>query len=221
MNAKVRAAATAGVGVLLTGFGALNAFEAAAQPVHGLPGLYDFASATWGDGIALPVMTAALVYALAVLPPGRYDRAAAGLGAVVGAALGAATQVLWLRDDTPALNWTLPTPHRFTGAGWYHAVFLTVMCALTATLWSLLLARLATTGTECRRAAGGPVMVAVVAGAAFIALLAVDSHGTTTSAHATRYAAAAGTALLIVGTLIATIRSRKADVAKGGRRRPG
>jgi hypothetical protein len=96
-----------------------------------------------------------------------------------------------------------------------------VMCALTATLWSLLLARLATSGTECRRSAVGPVMVAAVAGAAFVVLLAIDSHGATASAHATRYATAAGIALLVVGTLIATIRSRKADVAKGGRHRPG
>jgi len=203
-----------GLGVLSAGFGALNAFYLTGGSVpRGLPGLYDFASATWGDGIALPIMTTALCYTVLILPPSRHERLAASLSAVVSGALGIATQILWLRDDAPRANWTLPRPHHFTAAGWYHAAFLIGMCTLTGALWALALSRLATADIHRRREATKPAATAAVGGAAFIALLAVDASApTVTSAgQATLYATAIGTLLLVAvaGITARASRSRR------------
>lgn len=55
----------------------------------------------------------------------RSSYATAGLGA----AIGALSQVAWLSDPAPRLNWLLIAPHRFSFAGWYHAVYLTLTSA--------------------------------------------------------------------------------------------
>src|SRR5262249_6636403 len=136
-RATTRAVIGAGL-VGTAGFGALAAFYAVAPYHTALPGLYQFLSATWGDGLALPVMTAALVYATSRLPVAPKEGLISIGACVAGAALGAATQVQWLSDDAPRLNWTLPRPHHFTAAGTYHAFFLTGMCGLAAALWALM-----------------------------------------------------------------------------------
>ena len=73
--------------VLSTGFGALTAFNVSTPRAAGLPGLFDYMSATWGDGLALPVMTGALVWAASCLPRARCERWAVSAAGAVGTAL--------------------------------------------------------------------------------------------------------------------------------------
>lgn len=194
-----------GLAVALAGFGALNVFYLAGFPYQqGLPGLYDYASATIGDAIALPVMTSALVYTVLVLRPSPHERLAGVLSAAVGGAIGGATQILWLRDSDPQPNWTFPRAHHFTVAGWYHAVFLVAMCALTGALWTLAIRRLAAADTSRRRSCTRPIVMASVAGLVFLVLLALDNRsvGATSAGRATLYAAVAGALLLAITATI-------------------
>ncbi|MFI7876045.1 hypothetical protein [Streptomyces salinarius] len=181
------------------GFCALLIFSVAITPAAGLPGLFHYVSATWGDGLALPAMTGALVYGIARLPRAPWERAAGATAALVGIALGAATQVQWLRDDAPHLNWTLPRPHHFNAAGVYHAVFLTVMSGLTAALWVFLLLRIARVGRTHRKAPLLAAGTALAAALVFTVLLAIDSlpSRATGASTATVTATALGAALLI------------------------
>ncbi|MFF7205343.1 hypothetical protein [Streptomyces sp. NPDC008141] len=194
-------AVLAGLLVLAAGFGALLAFSAATPRPTGLPGLFDYVSATWGDGLALPAMTAALSYAIGRLHAVPRERMAAAAAAVLGAALGAATQMQWLRDDTPHLNWTLPRPHHFNTAGVYHAVFLTAMCAITAALWTAALLRIggASSNSAGRRAALAAIGVALLAAVSFSILLTIDSLPArpTAASTATVVAMGIGAALLL------------------------
>lgn len=174
-----RAAIGWAAGVLLAGFGALNvlylAHLAAGDRRDGLPGLYDYAAATWGDGLLLPVMVGCLVYAAKSLPPRPHERVVTAVAAACGAIIGAWTQVDWLRDDTPELNWTLPEPHRFNAAGWYHAAFLIAMCALTGALWTLTLRRAAHRTPHRSGAVPAAIAAALAAGILFCGLLVLDN----------------------------------------------
>lgn len=168
-------AALAAATVAVAGFGVLTAFWALQpSPAH-LPGLFDFASATWGDGVALPLMAGSLAYAIRLLPAARHDAVLAGVAGLLGAAIGVATQVSWLGADAPRLNWTLPRPHHFTAAGWYHAAFLVLMCAAAAALWVVALNRAARSPRLPARA-GTALAMAFAAGVAFLGLLAADAH---------------------------------------------
>ncbi|MFG2800430.1 hypothetical protein [Streptomyces pseudovenezuelae] len=195
----LKAAVLSGLLVESTGFCTLLIFSVATTPAADLPGLFHYVSATWGDGLALPTMTGALVYGIARLPRASKERAASGTAALLGIALGAATQVQWLRDDAPHLNWTLPRPHHFNAAGLYHAVFLTLMSGLTAALWVLLLLRIARAGRVDRKAPLLAVGTALAAALAFTVLLAIDSlpSRSTGASTATVTAAALGGALLL------------------------
>ncbi|MFI5896693.1 hypothetical protein ACIA5D_42005 [Actinoplanes sp. NPDC051513] len=166
-----------------------------------MPGLFDFASATWGDALALPAMTALLVYAVRTLPAARGDRPFALVAAALAGALGVTSQALWLAAGHPRPNWTLPRPHRFTAAGWYHAAFVTAMCALIAGLLALALNRVT---LAARRP--WPVVAAIAAaiacGLVFTALLAADTHATPGGAGLAGVLLAL-VALLVVGSTVA------------------
>lgn len=160
--------------MLVTGFGVLLALWTLGARPDGRPGLFPFKSATWGDGLALPLMTGFLVYATRALPPARGDRRFAVAAAVFGGALGLLSQVLWLADPDPRPNWTLPRPHRFTAAGWYHAVFVVAVCALTAALLGLVLNRLTLAVRRPRRASAA-LTAGIACGLGFVALLVLDA----------------------------------------------
>jgi hypothetical protein len=183
--------------VWMGGFGTLTVFYAAMPRQPRLPGLFDFLSATWGDGLALPLMAAALVYAALTLPPARRERVVAIISGLAGAAIGVATQVQWLRDNAPRPNWTFPRAHHFNVAGVYHAIFLVTMCAFTTALWLLIALRLAQ-ATDVERSAIGAGGIAAGSGAVFVVLLALDgrSAAATRAGAATTAATAAGLILL-------------------------
>ena len=175
-RAVLNAVVVAGA-VLAAGFGALAVLYSAVPHATALPGLFHFLSATWGDGLALPVMSGALVLAISLLPGTPHELPVSIGAGLLGACLGIVTQVQWLRDASPRLNWTLPRPHHFNVAGVYHAVFLTAMCALTAALWTLVLLRFAKVPGRlaARRDAIAAGLLAAMAGMVFVVLLVVDS----------------------------------------------
>jgi hypothetical protein len=203
-RAFLDAAVMAGA-VLAAGFVTLMVFYLAAPHARALPGLFQFLSATWGDGLALPVMTGALVFAVGRLPAGPHELPVSIGAALLGASLGIATQVQWLRDSSPRLNWTLPRPHHFNVAGVYHAVFLTAMCALAAALWTAALLRFAQAPGRlaARRDAIAAVLLAALAGILFVTLLVADSIPDRSRAStATVTVAGVGVGLVLVVTAL-------------------
>jgi hypothetical protein len=132
MSHSAKAAVFAGVLCWVLGFGMLNVllwFSRKPSTNDTLPCLYDYYSATWGDGLLLPVAVAAASYALyrARTLAGRANLKMMVGCATVGFLIGGAYQALWLLDPNPHLNWMLPAPHHFSFAGWYHAAFLSIV----------------------------------------------------------------------------------------------
>jgi hypothetical protein len=144
----------------------------------GALGFTDYLSATWGDGLLLPISMAALVYAYQTLPPTGGDRVLVTVGGVCGAIGGVLTQVQWLRDDNPRLNWTLPAPHVFNNAGIYHAVFLTGAAAGFSAAWAGTLLRWARNPQIRDRRVSQALGVALLSGLGFACLLVVDNQQT-------------------------------------------
>jgi hypothetical protein len=109
-----------------------------------LLGLYDFKSATWGDGIILPLLAYFLVRLGSWHKPleRRRERLAVGVVAALCGLGGALTQIEWLRDPQTVLNWTIPAPGQFNAAGWYHAAFLCGASALFGALFAQAFMRL-------------------------------------------------------------------------------
>jgi len=213
----VNAVAVAGA-VLAAGFITLAVFYSVVPHARALPGLFDFLSATWGDGLALPVMSGALVFAIGRLPAASHERPVSVGAGLLGACLGIATQVQWLRDSSPRLNWTLPRPHHFNAAGVYHAVFLTGMCAVTAVLWTVVLLRFARAPgpLAARRDAIAAGLLAALAGMVFVVLLVVDSLPDRSRAGtATVTVAGVGVGLV----LVVTAYMAAARVSRGHRER--
>ncbi|WP_173082084.1 hypothetical protein [Phytohabitans rumicis] len=197
------------VAVCAAGFGALTVFSALRPAPAALPGLFDFASATWGDGLALPIMCGALVYAVRTLPAARRDAPLATAAGLLGGALGMATEAVWLRADSPRLNWTLPQAHHFTVAGWYHAAFLVLVCTGAAALWALALHRTAHAGRLPWRTKWS-LAVAAAAGAAFLALLMVDARAAVVTDGRSLLGLLTGTAAILAAAGGAAARRRRA-----------
>jgi hypothetical protein len=178
---------------------------------RGLPGLWAYRSATLGDGLLLPLLLGGLVWAAVRLGATGYDRLWPFIAAGLGGVAGAATQVIWLRDPNPRLNWTLSGPGHFTAAGWYHAVFLTAASSALAGLTVLVLARLR---SKQRRApalaaavlGGSAPILLLLLGLSFAWLILHDSVSGRTMQAAATSTIAVGTAvlgsLLLIGILI-------------------
>ncbi|RAS67112.1 hypothetical protein C8D87_103451 [Lentzea atacamensis] len=169
-----RAWLAAGV-VFFSGFGALQIASLAGLGDDSLPGLHTFRSATVGDGILLPLLAFCLVRSSPQIRTWRRaERWAVATAGVLGLLGGAATQISWLANPDPRLNWTLPAPGTFNAAGWYHAAFLTGACGFFAA------ATTAAIVTLRRRAhlVRSPRVVAVLGLTfTFVALLAEDNAG--------------------------------------------
>jgi hypothetical protein len=106
-----------------------------------LPSLFDYRSATLGDGLLLPLTGTALVYIIDATPGLRNRRAVAG-AFLAGAAIGAATQVVAFADARPVLNWTMPERRQLTPTGWYHAALLTTLSGCFAAFWFTVIRKL-------------------------------------------------------------------------------
>ncbi|MEV1121978.1 hypothetical protein AB0I91_43570 [Actinosynnema sp. NPDC049800] len=196
------------------GFGALLAFSLATRSsTRGLPDLWTYRSATLGDGLLLPVSCGALVLARAGLPPVERDRLISGAAAALGALAGGATQVLWLLDDSPRLNWTLPQPHRFNAAGAYHAVYLVVMSATFAALWTSVIVRAvgAAPGSVDWLSTGSAVGVALAADGGFAALVLLDNRvsADTHAGQVTTAAVSVAAIGLLAGVTFTCLRQRR------------
>jgi len=139
----VRVAGASAVGVFAAGYGAMNALQHVLPSNPGLRSLSSYASASWGDGLILPLLTGCLVGAATQLAPAEGERTQALIWGLLGSATGAATQYLWLQDPAPGLNWTLPAAGHFNAAGWYHAAFTVGTLGLLTGTTALIQRRLA------------------------------------------------------------------------------
>ena len=128
--------------VLLSGWVPLQLMWANSERSDDVPGLFAFRSATWGDGLLLPVLAFCLIGWIGQLSqvPGR--RWPALLAAAAGAGAGGALIDVWMTDPAPESNWTMPSPGHLNAAGIWHAVFLVIASALFAGLWVEVLCRL-------------------------------------------------------------------------------
>lgn len=202
-------AAIAAAGTFAAGFGTMRVLYAGAEHPPELKGLFAYRAATWGDAILLPTMAGSLSVSISQLAPARQERAIAGLAGVFGLAAGALSQVGWLMDPHPGLNWTLPRPHHFTAAGWYHAAFLSAGSAAFAGATALAVTRAAQAPAVPGRV-WRSLVAAATATAAFGGLVIYDNADTrtTTASRATGAAGIAGAAALGALILLAKRRSR-------------
>lgn len=105
---------------LAFGFGAMNLLSAFSPNTPSLRGMYSYWSATVGDALALPALLGSLAAVSRSMELSRWRIPCAAAAAGIAAAI----QASWLADPSPQLNWTLPRPHTFAFAGWYHAGFM-------------------------------------------------------------------------------------------------
>lgn len=190
------------------GYAALWLFWTFGDPPPGLPGLYAFRSATWGDGLLLPLLALCLrvltlrLRAAGEAPPHR--RGIVTATALTGAALGGAVILSWLLDDRPGLNWTNPRPHHLNAAGTYHAVFLVLACATFAGLTADLVAHLRRAPAEAVRKAltssWAAAALACTAGYGYLGYLDA-TRGTATTGSTTSLTVMAVAALVVVAGL--------------------
>jgi hypothetical protein len=192
--------------VLVSGFGALNVASVIMNYSPKLRGLYSYRSAALGDGLLLPLWAYGLARAAAVQErwPGR-TKIVIGCVALAGGVAGVATQIAWLRSATAAPNWTIPTPHTFNFAGWYHAAFLSVasavFAALCAALW-LRVRRESTVQALARLRAPGAFTVTCPP-LAFACLLALDNVPTGQDPfHASTFVLPVVTLLILYALLV-------------------
>lgn len=174
-----------------------------------LPGLFDYPSATLGDGLLLPLSAGLILAGLMSLPRTPRDRSV-GVGfASAGAVVAATVQFLWLRDDDPGLNWTLPEPHLFNLAGWWHAVYFVAVASYFAATVALVAWRAHSARRTDQRAVVRAVLSSSGAGFALGALLSysalagIDSAGDALSARASLTSLVAAACALIAVFVLA------------------
>jgi hypothetical protein len=176
-----------------------------------LRGLWSYPSATYGDGLLLPVLTGTLVgsaWYLSVKPFRKRELWITLIAVCFGFATGYATQVAWLADSRPTLNWTLPRAGHFTSAGRYHAWFLCIMCAVLAALATWLYLQL----RAVRQNTHTPNSIAVlilIDGLAFVWLAVHDSvsGGSVALAGASSVVGLAAAVCIVIGLALGLRRS--------------
>ncbi|MFE9258554.1 hypothetical protein [Streptomyces sp. NPDC006879] len=203
-----RRAVAAGLAVFLAGFGTLFVFHLVMHRDPMLPGMFTDLCETWGDALALPVMTGALVFTATALPPAAREGRQVAAAATAGGVAGAVTQLVRWVDEDHQLTWAHPEPHHFNAAGVYHAVFLTVMCAATAGLWALALKRVVRASRDHKGRPGAlrALGVALAAGLVFVTLLVIDDwEFYTTTSGAVVLATTMAAATLAAGVFTAVL----------------
>jgi hypothetical protein len=205
-----------GLAVLMLGYVALRLFWKFGDYPAGVPGLFYYHAATWGDGLLLPVLAFCL-WALI----GQLDRAprswptwiAYGLGALAGALL----IFTWWRDPHPSPNWTLPRPHDFTLPGKWHAGFLIAASAFFAGSWVELFRRIRSSSkAKAALALASPLTAGALGCTAAYAWLAAS--GSASASHTASglgsLAALAASAAALIACLTWAARGAWAEVAR-------
>lgn len=133
--------------VFVGGFGVMSWFWSRSdQSVE--RGFTYFISATWGDALFLPLLVAGAI-GYSILNPTEslsrrtrlWSRGMNWTFGMAGALVGLAIQASWLINADTVLNWTIPEPHAFNAAGYYHALFFIVMMGAIPLLLSSVLLR--------------------------------------------------------------------------------
>jgi hypothetical protein len=210
------AAAIAGAGVLVLGFGVMATLSATGQWTVGYS-MWHYRAATWGDILFVPGIAAALAAGLAEpqLHPARRERVWGLIGAAVFGIAGAVGQVSWLASDKPLLNWTIPSAHHFSFPGWYHAAYLVIVTSTVGWAGTVLSSRVRAAPVEeqTRLALTAVPAVLVGFGVSFGAALGLDSaDSVNTSAGAGSALGAAGAALVVL-VLCTTVFGPRRSVA--------
>jgi hypothetical protein len=196
-----------GIGVFTAGFGALFLFWGLGDWSRDLPGLWDYRSATIGDGLLLPVAAAALVAAARKLPAARYESLVVSGAAVLGLGAGVVLQLAWFWDPQPQLNWTIPAPHTFNTPGYYHAAFLIAASGffsawVTLVLWRFRHCR-AEHPKEVQAMLCSPVTALLIAClVGFTGLVVLDSYFTRNTTASLWSLVAIGIATLLTGAAL-------------------
>jgi hypothetical protein len=171
--------------VPLIGFAVLALFAVTMPRTEAnVPGLMHFPSAFIGDAILLPFAAGLLGLGVTRLP-----RVAGswllGIGAALAGAVGTvSTQVLWLADDHPRLNWTLPRPHFWNAAGIWHLVYSAAVSALVVFLVVELLLRLRAQAVPKIATGPGATFVWMLV-LSYVALVVHDSAAPTAASRTT------------------------------------
>lgn len=213
----IRIPLASGLSVLTFGYVALLLFWTLGVRQTGLPGLFHYPDATWGDGLLLPILAFCLRFLI-----GRLDRIpryrptwiAYGLGAAAGGLL----IFTWWADPHPSPNWTLPRPHHFTLAGQWHALFLILASGFFAGSWIELFRRIRASGqAKVVRVLASPMMaVAVGCTAGYAWLAASDSaRAANTASGLGSLVAIASSALILIGCLTWAAHGSLTKVVRG------
>ena len=107
------------------------------------------------------------------LPKTAGGKRAGAIGALMSAGATLATQAAWLSDPNPDLNWTLPAPHTFNTAGWYHAGFSVCLAGYVGYQLGDMILRLRRHGLN--RSTRKALLAATAAGSVFSVLLIMDN----------------------------------------------
>jgi hypothetical protein len=132
----------AGTAVFALGFGVLCLLWYFGTWPQNVPGLWDYRSATIGDGVLLPLTIGLLAAAGSNSVNSIRKRKVVWVATVLGLILGASIQLTWLLDPQPPLNWGVPSPGKLNLAGAYHATFFILASGISAGLAVRMLLRL-------------------------------------------------------------------------------
>src|SRR5215211_547966 len=196
------------------GFGVLACWSVAAPGPDGVPGMWQYWSGTVGDAILLPSILGGLTAGAVKLSREGYvvGWALPAISGFLGVILGALSQLSWILDPEPRLNWMVIKPNSLSAAGWYHVVFLIAASAAISWLLGHVLAAGHKAAIECKSiddAKGRTVLtvafgsnatgVVIAAAALFTVALIADS------VPSLRTVASQGTILSIAVGLVAAI----------------
>ena len=162
--------------VFLTGFFAMLLFSKWMPYPEGLRGFYYYRAATFGDGIMLPLMV--FFWGCFIRLHGDIVskwKVVRRIIVVVSAVVAIMIQASWLISNDTVLNWTIPEPHRFNAAGWWHAGFFVFMFALAT--WMIItvaahMRELTVLGSLSRFLLGG----GIAAGTAYVLIHNMDDY---------------------------------------------
>lgn len=119
--------------VFLSGFAVMYFMWVRLGSHQGLPGFFSYRAATIGDGICLPILTGAMVMFMQRNKVFyRQRRKVCAIMSLIAALIAVGIQASWLIRDDTVLNWSIPIPHHFNVAGWYHSLFFVAIFGIVA-----------------------------------------------------------------------------------------